>query len=131
MVVELSVAVPAWRAPEGPVPSPTRSNLLGTLSRHHVTERAITWFLGAGEELSKGPVSGTLNDATPREERVMRAKTGDHIVIETSKLDTRRRHGDVLEVLGEQDNQHYRVRWDDGHESIYFPGPDAQLRPAD
>jgi hypothetical protein len=61
----------------------------------------------------------------------MHAKTGDHIVIETSKRDTRRRHGDVLEVLGDQDSQHYRVRWDDGHESIYFPGPDAQLRPAD
>jgi hypothetical protein len=59
----------------------------------------------------------------------MRAKTGDHIVIETAKLDARRRHGDVLEVLGGQDNQHYRVRWEDGHESIYFPGPDAQLRP--
>ncbi|MDT7685483.1 MAG: hypothetical protein QOI10_3932 [Solirubrobacterales bacterium] len=62
---------------------------------------------------------------------LMRAKTGDHIVIETTKLDTRRRHGDVLEVLGDPDNQHYRVRWDDGHESIYFPGPDAQLRQAD
>jgi hypothetical protein len=80
--------------------------------------------------LSTRPVSGTLK-ADTREETVMHAKTGDHIVIETAKLDTRRRHGDVLEVLGDQDNEHYRVRWDDGHESIYFPGPDAQLRPAD
>ena len=61
----------------------------------------------------------------------MRAKTGDHIIIETTKLDTQRRHGDVLEVLGDHDSEHYRVRWQDGNESIYFPGPDARVRPAD
>jgi len=33
----------------------------------------------------------------------------------------------VLEVLGEGDSEHYRVRWQDGRESIYFPGPDAQV----
>jgi hypothetical protein len=59
----------------------------------------------------------------------MRARTGDHIVIESAKLDGRRRHGDVLEVLGQDDGEHYRVRWQDGHESIYFPGPDAQVNP--
>jgi hypothetical protein len=58
----------------------------------------------------------------------MKATTDDHIVIETTKLDTARRHGDVLEVLGDSDTEHYRVRWADGHESIYFPGPDAQIR---
>lgn len=57
----------------------------------------------------------------------MRAKTGDHIVVETTKLDAARRHGDVLEVLGSGENEHYRVRWQDGHESIYYPGPDAHL----
>jgi hypothetical protein len=61
----------------------------------------------------------------------MRAKAGDHIVIETAKLDTQRRHGDVVEVLGDEDTQHYRVRWRDGHESIFFPGPDAHLEAAD
>lgn len=61
----------------------------------------------------------------------MRANAGDHVVIETAKLDTARRHGEVLEVLGGGDTEHYRVRWQDGHESIYFPGPDAHLSPAD
>jgi hypothetical protein len=28
----------------------------------------------------------------------------------------------VLEVMpGQHEREHYRVRWDDGHESIYFP----------
>jgi hypothetical protein len=35
----------------------------------------------------------------------------------------------VLEVLGTEGNEHYRVRWDEEHESILYPGPDATIRP--
>jgi Domain of unknown function (DUF1918) len=35
----------------------------------------------------------------------------------------------VLEVLGTKGNEHYRVRWDEEHESILYPGPDAVIRP--
>jgi hypothetical protein len=31
------------------------------------------------------------------------------------------RGGEILEVLGEAGHHRYRVRWDDGHESIVFP----------
>jgi precorrin-6B methylase 2 len=61
----------------------------------------------------------------------MHAKQGDRIVIETSTLDTARRSGEVLEVLGQGEHEHYRVRWSDGHESIFFPGPDARVISAD
>jgi hypothetical protein len=57
----------------------------------------------------------------------MRARVGDHIVIETAILDTPRRRGEVIEVIGQADKEHYRVRWQDGHESVYFPGPDARV----
>jgi Domain of unknown function (DUF1918) len=57
----------------------------------------------------------------------MHAEVGDHITINTIALDRHRRHGEVLEVMGTQDEEHYRVRWDDGHESIFFPGPDAAV----
>lgn len=57
----------------------------------------------------------------------MHAKQGDWIVVETSTLDTARRNGEVLEVLGQGEREHYRVRWMDGHESIFFPGPDARV----
>ena len=60
----------------------------------------------------------------------MQAEVGDHIVIETTQLDAARRHGEVVEVIGENDRRHYRVRWQDGHESVYFPGPDARVTPA-
>ena len=31
------------------------------------------------------------------------------------------RHGQVLEVLGQPGHEHYRVRWDEEHESLHFP----------
>jgi translation initiation factor IF-1 len=57
----------------------------------------------------------------------MRATPGDHIVIETTTVDVPRRRGEVLEVIGQGDGEHYRVRWHDGHESVFFPGPDAHV----
>ncbi len=59
----------------------------------------------------------------------MHANRGDRIVIETTTLDAARRRGEVIEVLGQGEREHYRVRWEDGHESVYFPGPDARLLP--
>jgi Domain of unknown function (DUF1918) len=59
----------------------------------------------------------------------MHANRGDRIVIEITTLAARRRSGEVLEVLGRGGLEHYRVRWEDGHESVYFPGPDAHLLP--
>lgn len=57
----------------------------------------------------------------------MHASPGDLIVIETATLDSPRREGEVIEVIGEGEREHYRVRWQDGHESICFPGPDARV----
>ena len=57
----------------------------------------------------------------------MQAMTGDRIVVESGAVDSPRRHGEVVEVIGDGERQHYRVRWDDGHESVYFPGPDARV----
>ncbi len=53
------------------------------------------------------------------------AKVGDAIVVDNAELGRPPRRGEVLEVLGEGDSIHYRVRWDDGHESIFYPGPTA------
>jgi hypothetical protein len=53
---------------------------------------------------------------------------GDQIVVETTTLNAFRRRGEVLEVIGEGERGHYRVRWENGHESVYFPGPDARVQ---
>ena len=71
--------------------------------------------------------SGRIRAAESLEGCEMRAQAGDRIAVETTTLDLRRRSGVVLEVLGADEQPPYRVRWDDGHESVYFPGPDAHV----
>jgi hypothetical protein len=61
-------------------------------------------------------------------EAAMHATIGDQIVVEAAIVDRRRRYGEVMEVLGTSDAEHYRVRWQDGHESIFYPGPDARVQ---
>lgn len=40
------------------------------------------------------------------------------------------RSGEILEVLGEPAHPHFRVRWEDGHETVLFPGSDVVIRAA-
>jgi hypothetical protein len=56
------------------------------------------------------------------------ADVGDVIVIAGHRVGQAERVGEILEVLGELPNERYRVRWDDGHESLFRPGSDATIR---
>ena len=49
-------------------------------------------------------------------------KAGDVVAIRPRRVGEPARLGEVLEVLGEVFHRHYRVRWEDGHESILYPG---------
>ncbi len=51
----------------------------------------------------------------------MEAKVGDHIVVESEHVGTPTREGEVLEVLQGEVGVRYRVRWEDGHESVFTP----------
>ena len=55
-------------------------------------------------------------------------RTGDVIVVSGHRVGDRERLGKILETLGEAAHAHYRVRWDDGNESIFYPGNDATIR---
>ena len=57
----------------------------------------------------------------------MHATNGDRIVVESAHVGQAPREGEVLEVLRGSGHEHYRVRWSDGHESIYFPQSDARV----
>jgi hypothetical protein len=37
------------------------------------------------------------------------------------------RTGLILEIIGAPGHERYRVRWDEEHESIFYPGPDATI----
>ena len=57
-----------------------------------------------------------------------RAEVGDLIVIEGHRVGDAKRTGEIVEVLGEAEHEHYRVRWDD-HESIFYPSSgDATIK---
>jgi uncharacterized protein DUF1918 len=51
----------------------------------------------------------------------MQAKAGDRVIVESERVGDSAREGVVLEVLGMGEGLHYRVRWEDGHESTFFP----------
>ena len=55
------------------------------------------------------------------------AAPGDVVVIHGHQVGEHAQLGEILEVLGEAGHVHYRVRWDDGHESLFYPGSDASI----
>jgi hypothetical protein len=57
----------------------------------------------------------------------MDAKVGDEIHVDSPHTGSKTRTGTILEVLRSGGSMHFRVRWDDGHESVYFPGSDANV----
>ena len=57
----------------------------------------------------------------------MHAATGDAIVVDSLSVGAPPRRGEILEVVHDDAGEHYRVRWDDGHESTFFPGADAYV----
>jgi hypothetical protein len=51
----------------------------------------------------------------------MQLKVGDRVEVEAESTDRAPRTGVIEEVVREAPSARYRIRWDDGHESIYSP----------
>lgn len=52
---------------------------------------------------------------------------GDHVVAESESIARPARRGRIEEVVRADPHARYRIRWDDGHETIYTPA-DGALR---
>jgi hypothetical protein len=52
---------------------------------------------------------------------------GDRLVVRAHHLGEPERDAEILEVLGTNGAPPYRVRWDDGHESVVYPGSDVYI----
>jgi hypothetical protein len=52
---------------------------------------------------------------------MVEGKVGDRVVLESERTGQAAREGEILEVLGAGEGVHYRVRWEDGHETTFFP----------
>ena len=59
----------------------------------------------------------------------MHANVGDQLVIESNKVDSPRKIGEILEVQGHDGAPPYVVKWADGHQAVMYPGADAHVVP--
>lgn len=68
---------------------------------------------------------GSITDMqTTKDSNQPAARPGDRLVARgLPGYETR--HGEIIEVLGAPGHVHYRVRWDDEHESLFFPASDG------
>ena len=57
------------------------------------------------------------------------ARAGDVVEVVGHRVGEAVRHGTIAEVLGEPGHVHYRVAWDDGHESMLYPSADVRVTP--
>jgi hypothetical protein len=57
----------------------------------------------------------------------MKLNEGDRVTAESESTQRRPRRGTIEEVLRPAPHPRLRIRWDDGHESIYTPA-DGALR---
>lgn len=60
----------------------------------------------------------------------MKATAGERILIHGRSVGTVDRHGEIVEVRGDNGEPPYLVRFDDGHESLVFPGTDFEIERA-
>ncbi len=54
--------------------------------------------------------------------------TGDLVELPVRHVGDHPRCGEILEVVGDPERPHYRVRWEDGHESLFYPAGDTRIR---
>jgi hypothetical protein len=57
----------------------------------------------------------------------MQAAAGDRLHVRSHIVGQSERTGEIVEVRGAGGEPPYLVRFDDGHTSLVFPGPDAVI----
>jgi hypothetical protein len=59
---------------------------------------------------------------------VRSVEAGDVVVVSAHRVGEPERVAEILEVLGDASRPHFRVRWEDGRETLFYPGSDAIVR---
>ena len=57
-----------------------------------------------------------------------KARCGDVVEVSARRVGDAGRMGEIVEVLGASEHPHYLVRWEDGHESVLYPGEGTMVR---
>jgi hypothetical protein len=55
----------------------------------------------------------------------MQPKVGDRVEVESESTERPPRTGIIEDVVRDASSPRYRIRWDDGHETIYTPAAGA------
>ncbi|GAA2437706.1 DUF1918 domain-containing protein [Streptomyces macrosporus] len=58
----------------------------------------------------------------------MQANEGDLLLVHGRIVGQHDRIAEIIEVLGTNGEPPYRVRFEDGHETVVSPGPDSVVR---
>src|SRR5690348_12654866 len=56
-------------------------------------------------------------------------ETGDVVTVSGRRVGEPPRLGEIVGVMGDTGHEHYAVRWEDGHESILYPGETTSISP--
>jgi Domain of unknown function (DUF1918) len=72
-------------------------------------------------------VSPTTKEGFVSTNQMSEAAPGDLVIIAARRLGAGDQVGEILVVLSGP-TPHYLVRWETGHESIFYPGSDATVR---
>lgn len=57
-------------------------------------------------------------------EQLAAAKVGDVVQVAGHRVGDGPQTGEIVEVLGAGEHPHFRIRWENGRETILFPGSD-------
>jgi hypothetical protein len=57
----------------------------------------------------------------------MQAHAGDELTVRGRHQGDEDRHGTVVRVVGEDGAPPYLMRWQDGHESVFFPSAGTEV----
>jgi hypothetical protein len=60
----------------------------------------------------------------------MHAQVGNRILIHGRAVGSADRHGEIIEVRGQDGAPPYMVRFGDGHETLVYPGTDCVIEEA-
>ena len=60
----------------------------------------------------------------------MQARIGERLRIHGRTVGMQDQEGEIIEVRGPDGHPPYLVRFTDGHETLIYPGPDAEVKPA-
>jgi hypothetical protein len=66
-----------------------------------------------------------MNEAT----RTYRPHAGDVVTVDGRRVGHLGRLGEIVETGGDPGHERLRVRWEDGRESVLYPGGDVRIRP--